>query len=190
MEKVELKFLSISPESHKSGAFTVVFGDKDCNPLELTVDVDQAKDIYEGLYGLKGALSDVLESFNEVTKQAQISLKEVVIDHSADKHVKATVIGEPKNGNTDLAKVMVMCPCPTISLAIAFANEYKLPIYTTKQVMEYVPPGAIAGHLVPKKYQEENHKSLKKILQDIEIKAAAEEKYELAANIRDKVKQM
>ena len=201
MKKRELKILGLSYSQTQLGSYVIVLSDKKgSRKLPIIIKPAEAQRIAIEIEGIKSSRPMVHDLFKTMTDFYQIDVQEVYI-HTLLEGVFYTKI-TTSNG---LDEVDMEC---TAGDAIALSVIYQCPIYTTSDILESVgivinddgTPVADEGMMdIDVDEETEDKSSYSKetsrivSVEDLEHmmnEAIANEEYEIAAEIRDRIQQL
>ena len=199
MKKRELKILGLSYSQTQLGSYVIVLSDKKgVRKLPIIIKPAEAQRIAIEIEGIKSSRPMVHDLFKTMTDFYNIDVQEVYI-HTLLEGVFYTKI-TTSNG---LDEVDMEC---TAGDAIALSVIYQCPIYTTSDILENagvvinddgtpVSDEEIMDMDIDKEDEEESidRKSRIVSIEDLEQmmnEAISNEEYEIAAEIRDRIKEL
>lgn len=192
MKRSEMKILGLSHSSSQMGSYVIVLSSMDSNrKLPLIIKSNEAQRIAIELENIKPTRPMIFDTIKTITDSYSIDIQEVYIYELADGIYYTKLI--TSNGVDEFE---VEC---TAGEALALSIIYECPIFTTKAILDKTgvdmnDDGTISP-VVKKEVDlfdmidEENNRTVP--LNELKVlmeEAIRDENYELAAQLRDKIK--
>lgn len=191
MRRRELKILGLSYSQSQVGSYVLVLSDKNgSRKLPLIIKPLEAQRIALELEGIKSPRPLTHDLIKSMTDMFNIDVQEVYIHSLAEGVFYTKLI--TTNG---IEEAEIEC---TAGDAIALSVIYKCPIFTTSEILESAgvvidEEGVISGDVDDEYEFEEEEETPDKVvsiedLEKIMEEAIKNEEYEIAAEIRDRIK--